>query len=159
MKTLIVYSSKYGCTAQCAALLQQNLAGEAVLHNAAEPSGIDLKEFDRVVIGSPIYMGRVLPPISRFWQRYRDQLLQKPLAVFVCCGFAAQAETQMRSAFPTELLAHARFKEYLGYAFDFAKMNFIDRLIVRLVGGTKTSQSQIDMDKILHFAALINGEW
>lgn len=159
MKTLIVYSSKYGCTEQCAVLLKERLEREATLCNAAEASSVALDEFDSVVIASPIYMGKILPPISRFWQRHRDQLLQKRLAVFICCGFVERAEEQMEAALPRELLAHAQFKENLGYAFDFEQMNFFDKLIVRLVGGAKTSQNHIHQDKIAHLAALINKEW
>ncbi|HKM18411.1 MAG: hypothetical protein GX228_02965 [Firmicutes bacterium] len=68
MKTVIVYGSKYGCTAQCAELLKERLSGEVELHNAAESGHISLQEYDQAVIGSPVYMGKILPQISRFCQ-------------------------------------------------------------------------------------------
>ncbi|HHX01371.1 MAG TPA: flavodoxin [Firmicutes bacterium] len=156
MKTLIVYGSRYGCTQRCAGLLEARLAGEVTLHNVSESDEVDLDQFEQVVIGTPIYMGRILPQVSRFCQQHHDQLLQKPLAVFVCCGFPDKAEAQLHSAFSQELLAHARFKDTFGYALNFEKMSFLDRLIVRMVSKEKSSQSRIDEDKINALAALMN---
>jgi menaquinone-dependent protoporphyrinogen IX oxidase len=58
--------------------------------------------------------------------------------------------------FPNSCWAHARFKESLGYAFNFEKMSWIERLMVRMLAKAKSSQSHIGMGKIAALAASIS---
>lgn len=61
MKTIIIYSSKYGCTADCAKELKSGLSGtvELVDIDQTNPKAILLESFDVVIFGSSIYIGAV----------------------------------------------------------------------------------------------------
>lgn len=66
MKTLILYATKYGATEACARLLAQNLEGEVQIINIKQ-ADIDLRKYDRVILGSSIYV---------VWKRERQRRLK-----------------------------------------------------------------------------------
>ena len=67
MKTLILYATKYGATEACARLLAQNLEGEVQIINIKQAKDIDLRKYDRVILGSSIYV---------VWKRERQRRLK-----------------------------------------------------------------------------------
>jgi len=67
-----------------------------------------------------------------------------------------EALNQLESAFPKELSSHALTKECFGGEFDFKKMNFMERLIVKKVVKVDKDTSNIHEDKIEKLAMSIN---
>ncbi len=66
MNTLIVYTTKYGATAECAAKLKKLLHGGVVLADLKGGKAPDLSKFDRVIVGGPAYVGRVGKEVLAF---------------------------------------------------------------------------------------------
>ena len=66
MKTLIVFASKYGATAECAKRIAALLPGETVLHRLGEGECPAPEEFDGVICGTSIYMGQPRKEMKRF---------------------------------------------------------------------------------------------
>lgn len=107
---LVIYYSRSGYTAQAAsrmaALLQatsipitepfsrrgllgwlrcaRDTAGEAL--SPVNPFPVDLREFDVVVVGTPVWFGRVASPVRSFLCRYRFEL--PPTAFFLTSAHA-----------------------------------------------------------------------
>ena len=81
---LVAYASKSGATAEIA-----NWIGDALRQNGAavelRPADevISLEGYDAVVVGGPLYMGKVLRPVPAFFARHKAALAQKPVAVFI----------------------------------------------------------------------------
>ena len=82
-KTLIIYESKYGTTQKAAKYLSLIL-GPAKYCKTEEfiPA---YREFDFIVVGTPIYSGDVHPKISKFIEENQDWLKQKKVALFSSC--------------------------------------------------------------------------
>lgn len=84
---LVAYASKGGATAEIADWIGDALrrAGMTVEVRPAEtvPS---LEGFDAVVVGGPLYMGKVLKPVPAFLSRHRSALATKPVALFIAGG-------------------------------------------------------------------------
>jgi flavodoxin len=57
MRTLIVYDSVHGNTAQIAQAIGNALAGEVSVRRAGEAAGADVKALDLLVVGSPTHGG------------------------------------------------------------------------------------------------------
>ena len=134
MKTLIIYESKHGATAKCAEKLSKALAGETVLCNLKENSKPELGTYDRIVVGGPIYAGR-LPKKMRTWlQGNLENLNQKQVGVFAC-GMTEGEKTEevIRNAFPAQLISQALAIGFLGGAFYMDKMNFLEKWIIKKV--------------------------
>jgi len=64
MKTLIAYSSKYGCTEKCVGTLAAKLSWEVDVVNLRGGKAVDLSGYDRVIIGGSIYMGRIQKQVT-----------------------------------------------------------------------------------------------
>lgn len=165
MKTLIVYATKYGCTEKCATILSEKLKGDVALKNIKVAGTVDLVPYDKVIIGGSIYAGKIQREISDFCLKNMHQLKPKKVGLFVCGMLSDQAEMELNSSFPQELLANAIAKDFFGGEFRFKKMNFLERLIVKKVAkddknlpalDTGKDVSTISEDIINRFAQLMN---
>ena len=75
MNTLIVYSSKYGCTEKCAKLIKEKLNEEVDLVNLKNVKDIDIYKYNKVIIGGSIYIGKIQKSVTEFCTKYIDQLV------------------------------------------------------------------------------------
>lgn len=153
MNTLIVYSSKYGCTEQCAKILSEELKGEADLINLKNVKDINISKYDTVIIGGSIYIGKIQKEVAGFCAKNLDILKEKRIGLFIC-GMQKEEEIQseLNNNFPPELLKIAVAKEHFGGEFRFDKMNFLERMVVRKVSNISSDQSNILRDNINKFA-------
>jgi menaquinone-dependent protoporphyrinogen oxidase len=84
---LVAYASKGGATAEIADWIGEALrrAGMTVDVRPADDV-LTLEGFDAVVIGGPLYMGKVLKPVPAFFSRHKTVLTGKPVALFIAGG-------------------------------------------------------------------------
>lgn len=157
MKTLVVYATKYGCTEKCAKMLAERLAGEVDLYNLKDINNIDLVQYEKVIIGGSVYIGRIRKEISEFCSKNLGILKEKKLGLFICCMRQGEtAETELKSSFPEEILAIAAAKEYFGGEFIFKNMSFMDRFIAKKVSKSDKDTSTVSTENINKFAEYIN---
>ena len=86
-KVLIVYASRAGSTGEVAKAIGQTLseAGASVdVRSVADEN--DLGNYQAVIVGSAIRMGRWLPEAVDFVKKHRDELSRMPTAYFVVCS-------------------------------------------------------------------------
>lgn len=89
MKTLIVYGTRYGATEKTAdeiANVLRNKYFEVKIVNAKEEKIKDISEFDLVIVGSGIKTFRWTKEPKSFLGKFRKELRQKHVALFVCAG-------------------------------------------------------------------------
>jgi len=158
MSTIIAYVTSHGCTEKAAQMLAEQLKDEVNLVNLKKSSRPDLSAFDTIIIGGSIHAGRIQGRVKRFCQDHLDTLKQKRLGLFLCCMEEGDtAQKQFDEAFPAELRTHAAAAGLFGGEFDFDKMNFIQRAIIKKIAGTSENVSKIKKDNIHQFAAALNG--
>jgi len=157
MGTLIVYVTTHGCTEKTAQMLEELLEDDVSLVNLKKSSRPDLSWFDTIIIGGSIHAGQIQRRVKSFCQEHLDTLKQKRLGLFLCCMEEGEtAQKQFDEAFPAELRTHAAVAGLFGGEFDFDKMNFLQRAIVKKVAGITESVSKIKKDNIHQFAAALN---
>lgn len=158
MSTLIAYITSHGSTEKAAQMLEELLDDDVSLVNLKKNSRPDLSSFDTIIIGGSIHAGQIQRRVKRFCQEHLDTLKQKRLGLFLCCMEEGDtAQKQFDEAFPAELRTHAAVTGLFGGEFDFDKMNFFQRAIVKKVAGITESVSKINKDNIHQFAATLNG--
>lgn len=81
MKTLIIYGSNHGCAKKCAELLEENLKGEVDIVDIRKDITLDLNNYDKVVIGGSIYMGKIQKEIEEVCESYCDNLKEKKIRI------------------------------------------------------------------------------
>ena len=157
MNTLIVYGSKYGATEKCASSLSKKLKGRIDLYNLKKGKTVDLSQYDKVIIGGSIYVGKIQKEVSEFCTKHLDSLKDKKIGLFICCMKERDtAEAQLNDVFPQELLKKAVVKEYLGGEFVFSKMSFLDKIITKKVAKINQDTSTISEERINRFGELMN---
>lgn len=145
MNTLIVYATKYGCTEKCAKILSEKLIRKVDLCNLKGGKSVELSQYDQLIIGGSIYMGKIRKEVSEFCTKNLSVLKEKKIGLFICgMQEGDQAETQLNQSFPEELLVNAVARESFGGEFRFNKMNFMERFIIKMV--TKKDQSSPAVD-------------
>lgn len=152
MSTLIAYATKYGFTRTCAEILAKRLDEKADICDLSS-SHPDPAPYDKVIVGGSIYAFKIRKPAARFCTENLNTLKGKKLGLFIC-GMAEgdDARKQLESVFPKELLSVAIAKESFGGGYDFSKMTFLEKLIMKKITGSDKSQSRIKEDNITRFA-------
>lgn len=152
MKTLIIYSTTHGCTQKIAQQMSNYLSGEVKLVNLKKQPSPDLSNFDRVIIGGSIHAGQIQKRVKEFCNENLGNLLKKELGLFITCMETGEtAQKQLADAYPEELLDNAKITAFFGGEFDFKRMNFFEKMIVKKVAHVKESTSNVDMDSVKKF--------
>lgn len=156
MKTLILYTTRHGCTETCATKLQHQLSRDAELVNIKKQKPINLDDYETIIIGGSIHAGQIQKKIKKFCQENLETLKQKKLALFLCCMEEGdKAQQQFQNAYPAELIQHATATAIFGGEFNFEKMNFIEKAIIKKIAKIETSISRLDEASIVEFAGKI----
>ena len=88
-KALIVYGTRYGATASTSEEIAEILRKEGFdvrVVNAKEDKVKDITEYDLVIVGSGIKIGKWTKEPEKFLKKYQNELTKKKVALFVCCG-------------------------------------------------------------------------
>ncbi len=153
-KTAIIFASKKGATEKCANILVEKIDNDAKLINLKTEKNPEIDGFDAVIIGGPIYMGTLDKRVTKFVERNKAALLSKKLGLYICCMEDGEVRMQQfESAYDEELRNHAVAHGQFGGAFDFKKMNFIVRSMIRMAAKVKESTENFDYTNIDTFVA------
>lgn len=153
MRTLIAYSTRHGATRKYAEDLSREIPGEVTLVDLRVDPDCDISPFETVVIGGAVYFGQVQQAVRAFCGKNLAALQRKRLGLFICCWYQGQkAERQLEGAFPGELLKEALVKDFFGGELNLAGMNFVERLITRVIGVSE-NVSHYSEDAIRRFAS------
>jgi len=158
MKTLILYTTKYGCAEKAAAILKTKLAGEVSMANIKKERIPELEQYDAIVLGGSIYMGNIQKEMKEYAAANLSTLLKKKVGLFICAGSPDlnAREKELEASFPSELFNHAAGKEVLGGEITYEKLSFLERTIMKAVKGDKNSTSDLSQEKIEELAKAIS---
>ncbi|HEX3002363.1 MAG TPA: flavodoxin domain-containing protein [Methanoregula sp.] len=83
-RILVAYVSQKGSTAEIARAVGKELESAGCRVDVAELNSISsLAHYDAVVIGAPVYMGRISGDVAGFIARHKDAIARLPVAGFV----------------------------------------------------------------------------
>jgi menaquinone-dependent protoporphyrinogen oxidase len=154
MRTLIVFATTHGCTESVVNELKEMLSGEVETINLKKDPNPSVADFDRVIIGGSIHAGQIQRRVKDFCQMALPALGDKQVGLFVCCMYeGAVAREQLQNAFPEDLHQMAKTEAIFGGEFDFRKMNFVERMLVKKIAHVSESVSRIDHKAIDRFVA------
>lgn len=148
MKTLIAFGTRYGCTEKCSKKLAEMLSNDVETVNLKKNLKIDLEEYDTVIIGGSIVIGKINGEVKKFCASNLSDLLKKRIGLFICAGDADKTEEYLKNNFSAELVNHASVTGYFGYGVNFEKLNFALRAMMRKNYKTDKSFTKIIEDNI-----------
>lgn len=158
MKTLIAYVSRYGTTAECARRLAEKLPGESRLIDLRKERKPDFTGFDTVVIGGPIYAGRIRREVTTFCESHRAEIERRKAGLFICCLYDGEkAQEELNESFPAWLNAHAAGRYAFGGAISMGRLNFVDRFLIRKIAQTENDINALYPQRIDQLAGDLTG--
>ena len=157
MKVTIVYSTKYGFTEKCAGLLAERVRGLVSLYNLSKNETPDLTQTDILVLGSSVYAGHIKKEMLMFINKNKEEIIQKRLMLFTCNMHQGEEEVKQRGqAYPEEITARAESLVSFGGCFDFSKLNFMERAIIKKVAKVSEDVEDMRLDEVDSLANTIN---
>ena len=157
MKTLIVYGTRYGATAGTSEEIAKVLREEGFdvkVVNVKEEKVKDIGQYDLIVVGTGVALGRWTGEIDEFVKSFETALAQKKMALFVSTGkFMAERQLKKKPTAMEETRKididdkvakynlHPISIGFFGGVLNFNKMNFLSR---RMFGGFIKEQMGTD---------------
>lgn len=130
-KILILYATKHGVTKRCAEMLAERLtATHTVTVSDVHKNPPAPTDYDIVVLGSSIRMGRMDKNMKNYIQTYADELSSMPSAVYLCCGFPRRFEEYIDLQLPRKLICSLGYHSF-GGELKPEKIKGLDKLIVK----------------------------
>lgn len=120
----------------------------------------DFKAVSRFVLGVPLYAGKPLKSMRKFCDSFTFKLETKPLFLFACGSEISpeKQQAELDAAFPERLRKAAKEAAFLGGAFHWDKMNFMERFIIKRITGRTGDMDMIRHKAIKKFAQDISDE-
>lgn len=136
---LVTYATKYGSTQEVAETIATMLRESGLRVTVQAMAKVRaLDGFDAVVLGAPIYIGRLYKDAVRFLERHREALAKRPVAVFSLGPIHAVEEERQgaRQSLDQELAKLPWLTpvaiEMFGGKYDPAKLRFPDNLLTKM---------------------------
>ncbi len=154
MKTAIVYATQHGTTEKVARMISELASDSTVLINLRKSRDINPDDFDRIIIGGSIHAGKIQKKVRKFCEKHFQQLNAKPLGLYLSCMEENEkAKVQFETAFAEPLRNHAMSCKLTGGEVMIDRMNFIEKFMMKKIGGITESVSKIKEDKIKELAS------
>lgn len=128
MKTIILYETQKGYTKGCAEKLSSSLDSADMFDMQRQKFNIE--EFDVILIGTPIYDGKIGKTTENFFKENKWKLLDKRLGVF-CAGMnTKEFNRAMQESLPGEIFLHAEIV-HCGGLIEYHSLKWLERRFVK----------------------------
>lgn len=97
MKALVVYGTRYGTATEIAQEIGKIITEQDVETDIVDARGLknfDISDYDLIIVGSGIKIGKWTKSSLKFLKDYKEELAHKNVALFVTCGAANKEETK-----------------------------------------------------------------
>lgn len=125
MSILILYATKTGATKECAELLSQKINCTIC---SIEQSIPNLENYDTVILGAGVRMGKLYKPIKNYMKQHLDILVKKRIAVFICNAYPDTFQKVIEKNLPIELVKQAVCIKSFGGKVPFSNRQNVDWL-------------------------------
>ena len=157
MRVLILYGSKTGTTESCALKIKEAMPGNDVsVVNLKKRFKGALSDYDSVIVGTPLYMGKMSHHVERFYHEYGQAILNSKLHLFVC-GLARGEEgvELLKKQVPPKIFSHATQVKQLGGDVLIDKLNPVYKFIMKKILAESKPELGLLDEEIKAFASNI----
>ena len=145
MKTVILYESKHGTTEKCATYIKDKHNIQDIM-KISEFNG-KISDYERIIIGTPVYIGQINKKVKAFIELNQDILFGKEVMIFICGMNDENYEQMLTMNFSEDMIKHARII-HVGGAYDFHKLGFFNKFIVKKIAKVNHSIERIKYDQL-----------
>ena len=143
MKVLIIYSTKNGCSKECASILSSHIEDnfDVTLWDLASGM-LDLYGYEFVVLGGSVHFGKFYKPMQAFLKEKSKELEKIPHALYLCCADMELAENYIKDLFPASLRESAISVDYFGGWLKTDKHKGLWKLVIKLWRDSLTDREE-----------------
>ncbi len=146
MDGIVIYKGKYGATRQYADSLGSALHLPVVM--AEDVQGNDLKKFDFLILGSSVYIGKLL---IRDWMKENITAIQsKKIFIFIVCGTSPDNKQKLepisRENIPEEIRNRSEVF-FLHGRMNKKKLSLLDKILLKM--GSMFAKDPADKENML----------
>lgn len=131
MSILIAYATKNNTTMLCANLLFEKLPHADIVNLSLKQP--DISKYDTIVIGSGIRFNNIHDDVKKFIGNNLDLLMNKKVAIYICCGFPEKSNQYLLHNFPKKLLNKCVSIECFGGTLNVKPYRLHDKFIMQTV--------------------------
>jgi menaquinone-dependent protoporphyrinogen oxidase len=129
--------------------------------NVSNPYEIKFfNDYDVIVIGTPIHIGKIHKNVKKFLQKYEKELQTKKIYFFYC-GLSEEHLADIEEQFPESLRSKLLFKSFFGGEIMKSKLRGIEKMGIEMIEkqakADYTNFNTIDNAKIEEFIRHITG--
>jgi len=153
MSTLILYVTQHGAAEKSAIILKEKLQDNDVDVKNLRKDTFDLKDYENIILGCSIHAGHVQGKMKKFIKKNEAILKKKKVGLFITCMEQGEESNQYFSKnFDESFINSLKVKALFGGEFNFDKMNFFEKAIIKKISGFTETVSHINENKIADFA-------
>jgi len=145
MKSIILYESKTDTTKKCAQILKEENPDAKIERLSNFVDYID--EYESIVLLTPIYMGQINKKIKKFILKNHAKLLAKKLTILICSMNTQEYDNTVTNNFDEAIRNHASII-HAGGAYNFDKLNFLYKFIIKKMTGITKDVDEIKYEVI-----------
>lgn len=129
----IIYKSRHGSTARMAEKISAYLPHAAQLIEYQELSDEQLQRFDTIVLGIPVYSGKLDDEMVEFVQKHQSLLAQKHFSIYVMALFYSEFMSYLTQAFSYDILKDVKALAGLGGVIDASALSVSEKMSLSLL--------------------------
>lgn len=145
MNPVILYESKHGATETCANYLHDTIPGSIL--SKVQTWTNEIEQDQPIILGTCIYMGQFNKHVKTFLAEHETMLLDHPLYIFYCGMNEDESQSLVDANVSVAIKEHATFV-YAGGAFDFERLKWWERFIVKKVAKVTETTSNLKYDNL-----------
>jgi menaquinone-dependent protoporphyrinogen oxidase len=143
MRTVCLYATKTGVTEDIAFSLKTIKEMDVI--NIQKVHHLNLDDYDKVIIGASVRVGRVIKVMRHFVSKHQVELAKKKLGFFVS---GADIKTNLRAlltnSYPDALVEKSSFMIHCGGEFRMEKLRPFSRWIIKVISKKKVQEGTPD---------------
>lgn len=149
-RVLVVFDTKFGATREIAEEIGRSLRGVGLPADVeAVTAGPELSKYTAVVLGAPVFGGKLEPPLCDWVHKNLEMLESMPTAVFVVGASARDDTSETRAALDRVMDSALCGSECLGAGLPRG----------RFAGRIDADKLPAPMRFMMHMAKLPAGDW
>lgn len=148
MKSLIVYSSKKGTGEKIANYIKDSVDTEIQIEKIKKGLEINQNDYENIILISSVYAGTMNKEFIKFSENLLlNKNSEQKIYFLVVSGFEEKFQEFVENNIRNNL-DKIDMIEYAGYCYDFNKMNFFEKFIIKKVAKVNESVENIRKDNI-----------
>lgn len=129
---VILYKSKHGATRKIGKVINQYI-GDCLLMNIQDLDEATLMKADVIIIGTPVYYGKLDPDIVKFVNDYQDILVPRNYCLYVIGILQTEFMTYVTNAFDYNILKDIKVIAGLGGALYYPELSISEKMVLQVM--------------------------